>query len=278
MPDAANRARAHWANIRTELPGSLVAQVTRTIYSPRGQVAIPVGTKVVGSYDSRVFNGQSRMLVAFREFIFPDGETLRLPGTEAGGVRGSAGVAAHVDNHLWSSLGSAFLVAELSNLANLGGGGGRGVPREPERMRIVGPACINPGERGMEIVRQRPGCAEGWAINEGGHARIVARPGQNATGTDGTGSGPIGGLGGPPTPALHRRGRVRQGRHHGKRRAPEASHPSLDLVHVPDAGLGTGNMDRGRHELVSLDAFTETVHADPMPGTRESHWGRIRDS
>ena len=109
--------------INTQLPGSVVAQVTRTIYSPRGQVAIPAGTKVVGSYDSRVFDGQSRTLVAFREFIFPDGETLRLPGTEAGGVRGSAGVAAHVDDHLWSSLGSAFLVAELSNLANLGGGG-----------------------------------------------------------------------------------------------------------------------------------------------------------
>ena len=109
--------------VSTQLPGSVVAQVTRTIYSPTGRVAIPSGTKVVGSYDSKVFNGQSRTLIAFRNLIFPNGDTLRLPGTEAAGVRGTAGVSAHVNNHLWSSLGAAFLVAELSNVANLGGGG-----------------------------------------------------------------------------------------------------------------------------------------------------------
>ena len=109
--------------INTELPGSVVAQITRTVYSPNGRVAIPAGTKAVGSYDSRIFNGQSRTLIAFSRLIFPNGETLHLPGTQGIGVRGSAGVAAHVDNHLWSELGAAFLVAELSNLANLGGGG-----------------------------------------------------------------------------------------------------------------------------------------------------------
>ena len=109
--------------INTELPGSVVAQITRTVYSPNGRVAIPAGTKAVGSYDSRIFNGQSRTLIAFSRLIFPNGETLHLPGTQGIGVRGSAGVSAHVDNHLWSELGAAFLVAELSNLANLGGGG-----------------------------------------------------------------------------------------------------------------------------------------------------------
>lgn len=109
--------------VSTQLPGSVIAQITRTIYSPTGRVAIPSGTKVVGSYDSKVFNGQSRTLLAFRNLIFPNGDTLRLPGTEAAGIRGTAGVSAHVNNHLWSSLGAAFLVAELSNVANLGGGG-----------------------------------------------------------------------------------------------------------------------------------------------------------
>ncbi len=110
--------------INTQLPGSVVAQITRTVYSPNGRIAIPAGTKAVGSYDSRIFNGQSRTLIAFSRLIFPNGETLHLPGMQGIGVRGSAGVAAHVDNHLWSELGAAFLVAELSNLANLGGSSG----------------------------------------------------------------------------------------------------------------------------------------------------------
>ncbi len=135
--------------INTQLPGSVVAQITRTVYSPNGRVAIPAGTKAVGSYDSRIFNGQSRTLIAFKRLIFPNGETLHLPGMQGIGVRGSAGVAAHVDNHLWSELGAAFLVAELSNLANLGGSTG-----SSQTYNYGGGGASSLGAGGQVIVNQ----------------------------------------------------------------------------------------------------------------------------
>ena len=135
--------------INTQLPGSVVAQITRTVYSPNGRVAIPAGTKAVGSYDSRIFNGQSRTLIAFSRLIFPNGETLRLPGMQGIGVRGSAGVAAHVDNHLWSELGAAFLVAEMSNLANLGGSSG-----SSQTYNYGGGSSSSLGAGGQVIVNQ----------------------------------------------------------------------------------------------------------------------------
>ena len=135
--------------INTQLPGSVVAQITRTVYSPNGQVAIPAGTKAVGSYDSRIFNGQSRTLIAFSRLIFPNGETLHLPGMQGIGVRGSAGVSAHVDNHLWSELGAAFLVAELSNLANLGGSSG-----SSQTYNYGGGGASSLGAGGQVIVNQ----------------------------------------------------------------------------------------------------------------------------
>lgn len=135
--------------INTQLPGSVVAQITRTVYSPNGRVAIPAGTKAVGSYDSRVFNGQSRTLIAFNRLIFPNGETLHLPGMQGIGERGTAGVSAHVDNHLWSELGAAFLVAELSNLANLGGSSG-----SSQTYNYGGSGASSLGAGGQVIVNQ----------------------------------------------------------------------------------------------------------------------------
>ena len=135
--------------INTQLPGSVVAQITRAVYSPNGRVAIPAGTKAVGSYDSRIFNGQSRTLIAFSRLIFPNGDTLRLPGMQGIGVRGSAGVSAHVDNHLWSELGAAFLVAELSNLANLGGSSG-----SSQTYNYGGSGASSLGAGGQVIVNQ----------------------------------------------------------------------------------------------------------------------------
>lgn len=102
--------------INSELPGSLIAQVSQNIYdSATGrQLLIPQGAKLYGVYDSRVAYGQERVLIAWNRIIFPDGSAISLeamPGTD---MAGYAGYNDLVDNHYLRIFGSAFLMSLVS--------------------------------------------------------------------------------------------------------------------------------------------------------------------
>ena len=104
--------------INSDLPGTLVAQVTQDIWdSVDGRhLLVPKGSRLVGDYNSDVRPGQERVLAAFRRLILPDGSSIDLLGTQATDTQGRSGLHDRVDRHFWTMFGSSFIVAALASL------------------------------------------------------------------------------------------------------------------------------------------------------------------
>lgn len=126
--------------ISSELPGTVVAQVTRNVYDSRNQrdVLIPAGSRLVGEYDDQVAYGQNRALVAWTRLLFPDGRSVSLPGLPTQDLRGQAGLRDRVDRHTGRLFGSAVMLAavgagvELATPSDGGAFGGRAATESPQ--------------------------------------------------------------------------------------------------------------------------------------------------
>jgi type IV secretion system protein VirB10 len=103
------------SGINSELPGQIIAQVSQDVYdTATGKYKlIPQGTRLVGSYDSQVAYGQSRVLVAWQRLVFPDGKAMdigSMPGADGGGY---TGFNDKVNNHYLRLFGSALLMSGI---------------------------------------------------------------------------------------------------------------------------------------------------------------------
>jgi type IV secretory pathway VirB10-like protein len=101
--------------MNSDLPGPVVAQVTRNVYDSATQrdVLIPAGTRLVGEYDDQIAYGQNRALVAWTQMLFPDGTSVDLPGLPGADLAGQAGLSDRVDRHYGRVFGSALLLAAV---------------------------------------------------------------------------------------------------------------------------------------------------------------------
>ena len=104
------------SGINSDLPGSLIAQVSQNVYDTATghHLLIPQGSKLYGTYDSRVVYGQSRVLVAWNRLNFPDGSAVTLgamPGTD---ISGYAGYEDKVNNHYLRIFGSSLLMSLIT--------------------------------------------------------------------------------------------------------------------------------------------------------------------
>jgi type IV secretion system protein VirB10 len=102
--------------IRSDLPGQITAQVTEAVFdTPTGRIRlIPQGARLVGTYDSQVAFGQSRVLLVWTRLIMPNGRSIvleRQPGADAAGY---SGLEDEVDNHWKELLGAAALSTLLA--------------------------------------------------------------------------------------------------------------------------------------------------------------------
>jgi type IV secretion system protein VirB10 len=102
--------------IRSDLPGLITAQVTEAVYdTPTGRTRlIPQGARLIGTYDSQVASGQSRVLLVWTRLIMPNGRSIvleRQPGADAAGY---SGLEDQVDNHWKGLLGAAALSTLLA--------------------------------------------------------------------------------------------------------------------------------------------------------------------
>ncbi|MCP3459672.1 TrbI/VirB10 family protein [Bradyrhizobium sp. CCGUVB23] len=102
--------------VRSDLPGVITAQVTEAVYdSPTGRVLlVPQGARLIGTYDSQVAFGQSRVLLVWTRLIMPNGRSIvleRQPGADAAGY---SGLEDQVDNHWKELLGAAALSTLLA--------------------------------------------------------------------------------------------------------------------------------------------------------------------
>lgn len=99
--------------VNSDLPGQLVAQVNRNVYDTATgrRLLIPQGARLIGTYDSSVTTGQSRVLVAWTRLIYPDGSSIDLgsmPGADAGGY---SGLTDRVNNRYMRTFGNAIFLS-----------------------------------------------------------------------------------------------------------------------------------------------------------------------
>ena len=87
--------------IRSDLPGQITGQVTENVYdSPTGHyLLIPQGAKLIGTYDSQVTFGQSRVLLVWTRLIMPNGTSIVLERQPGADIQGFSGLEDGVDNH-----------------------------------------------------------------------------------------------------------------------------------------------------------------------------------
>jgi type IV secretion system protein VirB10 len=115
--------------MNSDLPGPVVAQVTRNVYDSVTQrdVLIPAGTRLVGEYDDQIATGQNRALVAWTQMTFPNGTTVELPGLPGADLEGNAGLSDRVDRHYGRVVGSALLLAAVGAGVEMAAPSNRGI-------------------------------------------------------------------------------------------------------------------------------------------------------
>jgi type IV secretion system protein VirB10 len=102
--------------LRSDLPGQVTAQVTENLYdSLTGKtLLVPQGAKLIGTYDSQLVFGQSRVFLAWTRLILPNGKSLDLPREPGADAAGHAGLEDTVDQHWRALFGAALLSTVLS--------------------------------------------------------------------------------------------------------------------------------------------------------------------
>jgi len=111
--------------IRSDLPGQITAQVTENVYdSPTGRsLLIPQGARLIGTYDSQVAFGQSRVLLVWTRLIMPNGRSIVLERQPGADTAGYSGLEDEVDNH-WGALFKAALLSTLLSVGSESGTSG----------------------------------------------------------------------------------------------------------------------------------------------------------
>ncbi|EGU0150139.1 hypothetical protein JFQ72_004385 [Vibrio parahaemolyticus] len=102
--------------INSDLPGLIKAQISQDVRDTRTgkNVLIPQGTEVIGSYDSQVAMGQTRVLAGWHRIQFPDGSTMEIGNMGGTDMKGQAGLHDKVNNHYWRIFGNATLLSLIS--------------------------------------------------------------------------------------------------------------------------------------------------------------------
>jgi type IV secretion system protein VirB10 len=110
--------------LRSDLPGQVVAQVTQNVFdSLTGRILlVPQGSKLIGTYDSQLVFGQSRVFLAWTRLILPNGKSLDLPREPGADAVGYAGLQDGVDHH-WRELFGAALLSTVLAVGTQSGSG-----------------------------------------------------------------------------------------------------------------------------------------------------------
>ncbi|MDY7098505.1 MAG: TrbI/VirB10 family protein [Pseudomonadota bacterium] len=164
--------------INSDLPGTIVAQVTQPVYDTvTGKyVLIPQGSRLIGRYQSEVSFGQDRALVTWDRIIFPDGSSIVItaPGADA---QGFAGLSDRTDHHWDRVFVAAGLATILGIGAELGSDGDGGLERAIRRgtTDTISQAGQRVVERNLGIqptIKVRPG----WPVRVVVTRDLILRP------------------------------------------------------------------------------------------------------
>lgn len=141
--------------IRSDLPGQITAQVTENIFdTPTGRAKlVPQGARLIGTYDSQVAFGQSRVLLVWTRLIMPNGRSIVLERQQGADAGGHSGLEDEVDNH-WLEL---FKAASLSTVLGVGSELGAGADNGNntavlQALRLGAANSLN--QTGQQVVRR----------------------------------------------------------------------------------------------------------------------------
>ena len=110
--------------ILSDLPGNIVGQVRENVFDTvtGHYLLIPQGTRIVGTYDSKIAYAQERVLIVWTRLIYPNGDSIDLEGMGGIDLSGYAGLSDQVDNHYLKLLGGVILSTMLSTGAKITAG------------------------------------------------------------------------------------------------------------------------------------------------------------
>ena len=160
--------------IRSDLPGQITAQVTENVYdTPTGRVRlIPQGARLIGSYDSQVAFGQSRVLLVWTRLIMPNGRSIVLERQPGADVAGYAGLEDEVDYHWKELLGAAALSTLLGVGSELGSGADNGSNTAIlQALRLGAANSLN--QTGQQVVRRDLNIQPTLTIRPGFPVRVI---------------------------------------------------------------------------------------------------------
>jgi type IV secretion system protein TrbI len=157
--------------IQSDLPGLITSQVTENVYdSPTGRfLLMPQGSKLIGTYDSQVSFGQSRVLLVWNRIVFPNGQSIVLERQPGADTEGYAGLEDGVDYHWGSLLKTAALSTLLGVGAELGSNG-----NESDLVRALrrgSQDSIN--QSGQQLVRRQINVQPTLTIRPGFPVRVI---------------------------------------------------------------------------------------------------------
>lgn len=142
--------------INSDLPGEVVAQVTRNVYDTQQRhLLIPAGSRVLGRVDNQVGLGQARLNIAWHRLIFPNNNSLSLPGFGGVDAQGAAGIRDRVNNHVGRTYLNAMLLSAITAGAQLSQPQSASVYSGPTAGQIAAGALGQQmGEVSSEMVRR----------------------------------------------------------------------------------------------------------------------------
>ena len=141
--------------INSDLPGDVVAQVTRNVYDTQQRhLLIPAGSKVLGRVDNQVGLGQARVNIAWHRLILPNNNSLALSGFGGVDGQGAAGIRDRVNNHYSRTYVNALLLSAITAGAQLSQPQSANVYAPPSAGQIAAGALGQQmGEVSSEMIR-----------------------------------------------------------------------------------------------------------------------------
>ena len=111
--------------INSDLPGQITAQARENVYDTiTGRyLLIPIGSRYIGEYDSKISYGQERILVVWTRIIMPNGNSISLENMPGIDLWGYAGVSGRVNNHYAKLVTGVVLGSVLGATAQIAVGG-----------------------------------------------------------------------------------------------------------------------------------------------------------
>ncbi|HSQ97299.1 MAG TPA: TrbI/VirB10 family protein [Rickettsiales bacterium] len=100
--------------IDTDVASTVRAVITRDVYAEEGKnILIPKGSRIIGSYESSVKSGQTRVTINWNRIIRVDGMSLNISSIGSDRL-GRAGVPGDLDNRYAQRLANSFLASVIS--------------------------------------------------------------------------------------------------------------------------------------------------------------------